>query len=182
MRIGAAFLLGIALVTACGRERTPAGDSAAVPTPAPALAAAAGADSAPAAGPPKAPVAPNVSTCVSEGEWQACSVEKRLTDAGFVPLRKGAAPGGVFDVPGTTYALGPAELHVYLFRTAGEREAAVARIDTGAVVRRGATAPWSMAPTLITSNNLAAVLLSDNGRLIERVQNAITGGLPSASR
>jgi len=30
--------------------------------------------------------------------------------------------------------------------------------------------------------NVVAVLLSDNGRLIERVQNAITGGLPSAAR
>jgi hypothetical protein len=38
-----------------------------------------------------------------------------------------------------------------------------------------------MPPTLITSNNLAAVLISDNGRLVERVQNAITAGLPSAA-
>ena len=37
-------------------------------------------------------------------------------------------------------------------------------------------------PTFITSNNVAAVLVSDNDRLIERVQNAITAGLPSASR
>jgi hypothetical protein len=35
---------------------------------------------------------------------------------------------------------------------------------------------------VITSNNLAAILVSDNGRLIERVQNAIRAGLPAASR
>ena len=34
---------------------------------------------------------------------------------------------------------------------------------------------------LITSNNLVAVLVSDNGRLVERVQLALTAGLPSAA-
>jgi len=118
---------------------------------------------------------------VSEGAWQSCSIEKRLTDAGFVPIKKGAAPGGVFDTEGISYALGPAELHVYLFRSAKEREVAVSGVDTITVTRGPGQSPWSMAPTLITSNNLLAVLLSDNGRLIERVQNAITAGLPSAA-
>jgi len=97
-----------------------------------------------------------------------------------VPIRKGPSPTGVFGVAGTTYALGPAELSVYLFRSAKERATATTEIDTVLVARRGSASPWSMPPTLITSNNLAAVLLSDNGRLIERVQNAITAGLPSA--
>jgi hypothetical protein len=118
---------------------------------------------------------------VSEGNWQACSVEKRLTDAGFVPIKQGAAPASVFAVPGQSYALGAAALHVYLFPSAKAREDAVAAIDTVAVARKGATASWPLPPTLITSNNLAAVLVSDNGRLIERVQNAITAGLPRAS-
>jgi len=54
--------------------------------------------------------------------------------------------------------------------------------DTVAIAPRGGVATWSTPHTLITSNNLAAVLISDNGRLIERVQNAITAGLPSAAR
>jgi hypothetical protein len=124
--------------------------------------------------------APNAPGCVSEGDWQACSLEKRLTDAGFVPIRKGPSPTGIFSVAGTTYALGAAELSVYLFRSAKERAIATTAIDTVSVARRGGASPWSTPPTLITSNNLAAVLLSDNGRLIERVQNAITAGLPSA--
>jgi len=58
----------------------------------------------------------------------------------------------------------------------------VAAIDTVTVAPRGGVVNWPMPPTLITSNNLAAVLISDNGRLVERVQNAITAGLPSAAR
>lgn len=185
MRLGDALIrtcIACSVFAACGREGGAGGDSAAVATAA-APATGSGTDSSTAAS--AATVAPrsvDAPTCVSEGMWQACSVEKRLTDAGFVPVRKGAAPTGVFGVAGTTYTLGPAELNVYLFRSARERETAVAAIDSVGVVRRGAAPPWPMAPTLITSNNLVAVLLSDNGRLIERVQNAITAGLPSAAR
>ena len=140
-------------------------------------------DSAPAtAAPSPTPQASGAPSCVSEGAWRQCSIEKRLTDAGFVPINKGAAPSGLFSVRGTTYALGTSVLHVYLFPSADALKKEVAGIDTVAVARRGAPASWPLAPTFITSNNLAAVLLSDNGRLIERVQNAITAGLPSASR
>jgi len=109
-------------------------------------------------------------------------VEKRLTDAGFVPIKRGASPSDLFAVPGTSYGLGAAELRVYLFPSAKERENAIAGIDTVSVTRRGGVSSWPTPPTFITSNNLAAVLLSNNGRLIERVQNAITAGLPRAAR
>jgi hypothetical protein len=172
-----------ATLSACGGEPAPAADSlsgSASRSTSTATPAARAADSALPAPPPVAAAAG--AGCVSEGQWQACSVEKRLTDAGFVPVKKGAAPTGVFDVEGVTYALGTAELNVYLFQTAREREAAIAEIDTTTVMRRSGQSPWSTQPALITSNNLVAVLLSDNGRLIERVQNALTAGLPSATR
>jgi hypothetical protein len=181
VRAAAALVAVFVASVACKRDKAPAADSGA--------AAAGQATSARTDLPPAAPAtasagttasAPNAPGCVSEGDWQACSIEKRLTDAGFVPIRKGPAPTGIFSVAGTTYTLGAAELSVYLFRSAKERAAATAAIDTVTVAPRGGASPWSSPPTLITSNNLAAVLLSDNGRLIERVQNAITAGLPSA--
>jgi hypothetical protein len=118
---------------------------------------------------------------VSEGAWRECSVEKRLTDAGYVPINKGVAPSGIFPVQGTTYALGQAQAYVYVFASAKERQAAAAAIDTASVSRPGAASPWSSPPTFIASNNLIVVLVSDNGRLVERVQNAIRAGLPSAT-
>lgn len=119
--------------------------------------------------------------CVSAGAWQACSVEKRLTDAGFVPQKQDAPAADLFPVQGTEYTLGPARLHVYVFPSAAEREAAVATIDTVAIARRGTPAQWGAPAWLITSNNLVAVLVSDNARLVERVQLALTAGLPSAT-
>ena len=119
--------------------------------------------------------------CVSEGAWQACSVEKRLTDAGFVPMRQDAPAADLFPIKGIEYALGPARLHVYVFETAQARESAVASIDTIAIAPRGKPATWPAPAWLITSNNLVAVLVSDNARLVERVQLALTAGLPSAT-
>ena len=171
---------------ACQRKspaRADSGVSSAPVANAPAAAASPRADSAAApAGVAPASGAATTPGCVSEGEWQPCSIEKRLTDAGFVPINKGPAPTGVFPAAGTTYALGAAQLHVYIFKSAKEREQAVAGIDTTTVSRRGSPASWPMPPTFITSNNLVAVLVSDNARQIERVQLAITAGLPRASR
>ena len=174
-----------AALLACEREspaRTDSSVSSAPVANAPAVAVSPRADSA-AAPPATAPASGAATTpgCVSVGEWQSCSIEKRLTDAGFVPIHKGPAPGGVFPVGGTSYALGAAQLHVYIFKSAKEREQAVAGIDTTTVSRRGSPASWPMPPTFITSNNLVAVLVSDNARQIERVQLAITAGLPRAS-
>jgi len=175
--------------TACAREQPAPADSASG-QPAPAVSApSCRGDSTPVAGPRAATAGPSggqvvaiTPNCVSEDAWQSCSLERRLIDAGFVLIKKGASPTGVFQVAGTTYMLGPAELHVYLFPSAKARETAIAGIDTVAIAPRGGVATWPTPHTLITSNNLAAVLISDNGRLIERVQNAITAGLPSAAR
>ena len=183
MRLAGALAAVLVAVVACAGDGGSGGDSASTSTATPTPAAPVRADSPATPAPSTSSAgAANAATCVAEGEWQPCSVEKRLTDAGFVPIRKGVAPTGVFDVPGTAYTLGAAELNVYLFPSAKEREAAIGAIDTVTVARRAGASPWTSAPTLITSNNLVAVLLSDNGRLIERVQNAITGGLPSAAR
>lgn len=180
--LSCAFALVVAVAASCGGEQRTPRDSAAAAAPAPpptAATADSGAGSTSAASRPT-PAPEN--TCPLEGEWRTCKVEKRLTDAGYRPVHDGAAPGGVFPVEGARYTLGAAELYVYVFPSARDRERAVAAIDTVTVARAGAAGPWKVAPTLITSNNLAAVLVSDNGRLIERVQDALTAGLPSATR
>lgn len=175
-RVGIIVALLAASLAACSRDDAPAADASLTP-PASGTSAA---DSSPVATVDTAakPAAP---ACVSEGAWQVCSVEKRLTDAGFVPLKQDGPAADLFPIPGVEYALGPARLHVYVFETAKARERAVATIDTIAIARRGKPATWPAPAWLITSNNLVAVLLSDNARLVERVQLALTAGLPSAA-
>ena len=166
---------------ACAGEPRSAADSTKPAGAAPSVATANETGSAAASAP--ATTTASGPACVSEGQWQECSVEKRLSDAGFVPIRKSTAPSGIFAVEGTTYALGRAELHVYVFPSSKARERALADIDTVTVARRPGPPPsWPAPPSLISSNNLVAILVSDNGQTIERVQNAIRAGLPAASR
>ena len=177
---GARWAVVALLVVGCGRQQSSRGDSAAAAPP-PSAAAIRRVDSASPTNTAGAATVSTAPACVSEGAWRACSVEKRLTDAGYVPINKGAAPAGIFPVAGTTYALGQAQAHVYVFASVKEREAAVAAIDTTTVSRRGVAASWPLPPTFIASSNVVVVLVSDNGRMIERVQNAIRAGLPSAT-
>lgn len=126
--------------------------------------------------------APGDSACRNlSGRWDECNVRQRLERAGLAP-RRAPAPvrQPIFSVPGISYAVGRAELQVYLYRDSAALARDVARIDTLRVQGRDA-APiaWADTPTLITSNNLAAVLLSDNGTQVERVRLAVTAGLPA---
>ena len=85
-------------------------------------------------------------------------------------------------VPGIAYRVGHAELEVFLYDSAGAHRRDLAALDTGRVQPTGDSAvavAWSATPTLITSNNLAAILLSDQGTQIERVRLALTAGLPA---
>ena len=180
-----AWCLVAAGVVGCEREQPQPADSAGA-RPASAVSAPTVRGDSPktdGSAPTGAPQAVAInSACVNEGSWQSCSLERRLIDAGFVLINKGAAPTGVFPVPGTTYTLGAAELHVYLFASEKARETAIGGLDTVTMAPRGGVASFPTPHTLVTSNNLAAVLISDNGRLVERVQNAITAGLPPAAR
>jgi hypothetical protein len=110
-----------------------------------------------------------------------CSVEKRLRSAGLAVLpESGAVRQPFLDVPGKTFHLGAtATLQVFVYPTATARERDLTGVDTVSVQAQGSTVTWPVPPTLIVSNNLAAILLSPNARTIERVQLAITAGLPA---
>jgi len=120
------------------------------------------------------------SPCQHTGLWAACSVERRLKQAGFVvtkvdsviPKRTG------FSVDPIVYSLGKSRLEVFLYDNERAVEKDVANLDTVRVVPIGSTATWEGTPTFIRSANLLAVLLTQNQRQAERVVLAITAGAP----
>lgn len=81
-------------------------------------------------------------------------------------------------VPAAVYGVGRGELQVYVYPSVAARERAISALDTTRVAPRATPFAWPKPPTLIVSNNLAAVLLTDDERLVERVQLALTAGLP----
>jgi hypothetical protein len=83
------------------------------------------------------------------------------------------------NVPGAAYAVGGGELQVYLYPDSAARQRDVADFDTARVQPADSSAQPPARATLITSNNMAAILLSDSETQIERVQLALTAGLPA---
>ena len=174
-RITSLLPLMLAGLTACSRSSSASADSTS------SLAVASNTQSAsPTGGSPdssrKAP------TCPRTGLWALCSVEKRLSQSGFVVSRvAGSAPRRPgFSVAPAIYRLGKIRMEVFIYPSEAAVSADVAKIDTVFAAPRGSRNPWGMGvmPTFVRSANLAAVLLTDNATQAERFTLAITAGAP----
>ena len=118
--------------------------------------------------------------CPRTGLWALCSVEKRLTQAGFVvnhatepaPRRAG------FSVSPAAYTLGRARLEVFIYADSTAARRDVASLDTLTASPRGVGANWGMPPTFVRSANLLAVFLTDSPQQAERLSLALTAGAP----
>ncbi|HEV7839576.1 MAG TPA: hypothetical protein VGO75_16015 [Gemmatimonadaceae bacterium] len=120
--------------------------------------------------------------CPRTGLWALCSVEKRLSQSGFVVSRVAGLPARRpgFSVAPTVYNLGKTRVEVFIYPSEAAASADVAKIDTVFAAPRGARSPWGpgVAPTFARSGNLAAVFLTDNPTQAERFTLAITAGAP----
>ncbi|MEO6447457.1 MAG: hypothetical protein ABIZ91_02830 [Gemmatimonadaceae bacterium] len=119
--------------------------------------------------------------CRKEGDWSPCAVEDRLMRAGVVVERQPEPVTHPFlSVPGVLYHVGSADhqLQVFLYPSAAARARDTDALDSATVSPKGTRVPWPEPPTLVTSNNLAAVILSLNDRTVERLAFALGAGLP----
>lgn len=160
---------GVALVAACGGEPAQGTDTTAA-RPAPAAVA----DST---------VAQEGSGggCPEWGRWQRCSVEQRLERAGVVLTPRAEPVRHAFlSAPGIVYENARVELQVFLYPSAAERGRETSALDSVAVAPAGQRIVWRWPATLVTSDNLAAIILSLNERSVERIALALGAGLPAA--
>ena len=73
---------------------------------------------------------------------------------------------------------GDDELLVFVYASAAARRLVTDGLDSLSVAPKGTRGRYRVAPLLVTSNNLAAIVLSANGRQLERVSLALSAGLP----
>jgi hypothetical protein len=163
-----ALLVVGAAIAGCGEKTQPK-------TEAPKAAAVATAESTLAAMP-----APG-GTCPTWGLWQACSVEDRISRAGLAVNRKDEGVKHDFmSVEGLVWETSRAEIQVFLYASEADRKKDTDMLDTVFVAPPGKRIMWRWPAQLVTSNNMAAIILSLNGRQAERIALALGAGLPQA--
>ena len=120
--------------------------------------------------------------CPRTGLWAQCSVEKRLSQSGFVvrALPDSARRRSGFSVIPLAYLLGRSRLDVFIYPTADAAARDAASLDTAIAGPRGARNQWGFGvqPTFVRSANLLAVYLTDNATQSERLTLALTAGAP----
>lgn len=114
--------------------------------------------------------------CPAGALWAQCSVRERLERSGLAPQAVDTVRHAFLHVPGQRYRLGDAELQAFVYESAAMRERDTAPLDSIRAAPPGTETTWERPPTLITSGNLAAILLGGNARQVERVTLALTAG------
>ena len=174
---GAALSVALAIVAGIGfgcgdGERAERGQS----RTAAAGGAARGAGSAGSTGAARARQNPS---CPANGAWQMCSVIERLERAGLAPRQQ---PGRVLEPslssPGVTILLGRSELRIFVYSDRAARERDQAKLDPSKYLSANEPLSMQVEPTLITSENLLAILRSRSDHQRERVSDALTAGPP----
>jgi hypothetical protein len=116
-------------------------------------------------------------TCPGTGHWEPCTVFDRLERAGLAPQRGDTIRVPFLRVPGQTWRLGRATIHVFRYRDSVARRTDFVSLDSArAQPARDTTTKWPGTATLLVNDNLLAILLSDNAQQIERVSLALTAG------
>lgn len=168
------FAAGLMVCAACGNDerRGPASQPAVDNS-------AATADSVAAAADTGALTADTTAGCPMWGRWRECSVSKRLERAGLVFERSPDTLRHEFlSVPGILYETSRTKMQVFLYPSATERARDTEQLDSVTVSPRGQRVIWPEPATLVTSANLAAIILGLNEREVERAALALGAGLP----
>ena len=118
--------------------------------------------------------------CAPTGLWALCSVEKRLTQSGFVVRKNDSTPPkrNGFSIQPVVYTLGHSRLEVFLYPSPAAVAREVAKLDTVRIAPPGGTNSWEGMPSFVRSANLLAVFMTDNPQSAERVSLALTAGAP----
>jgi hypothetical protein len=163
----ASALMLLVAAAACGRDASPAADSAATP----------------AAQSPTSIGAGGTSACPGTGHWSECAVLKRLEAAGVAPQKTASLPDlPRLGVTPTLFTVGNSGLAVYLFADSAARARAARALDTTRYIGAAKELTMRGETTAIQNDNLLALLFSRREQQRERVSDAFTAGPPQPER
>jgi hypothetical protein len=158
-RVLSALLLG--WISACGGDDGTLRDTTATTVP--------GEGTVPTGGAPGDTAAPQGAT------WNLEMVEGQLREAGFTISRDRTPVNLPFmSVPGIALDLGgAATVQIYLYGDAGARGGDTDKLDPARAAPRGGSVPWRSPATLVTDNNMAAIVLTADPAVRARVADVL---------
>ncbi len=169
-RVASASFVGVVTILACSGDRSPKAEEPKAPE---VVIAESTLAVMPAPG----------GACPAYGLWQACNVEDRIARAGLaVNRREEGVKHDFMSVDGLVWETSRAEIQVFLYASEADRKRDTDMLDTVFVAPQGRRITWRWPAILVTSNNMAAIILSLNGRQAERIALALGAGLPPEPR
>lgn len=160
--------VALTAVAACGGGEPEAGEPPAADSTVVAMADSALPDTGPVVG------------CPEWGLWRECNVQKRLDRAGVrIEKQEEGVRHDFLDVEGLVWKTARAEVQVFLYPSKAARELDLADVDTVNVSGRDKRIYWKEPAVMVTSGNLAAIVISMNPREQERIALSLGAGLPA---
>lgn len=98
----------------------------------------------------------------------------------MVEKREAPVHRDFFTVEGTAYQIGVKDdvVEVFVYPTVEARKGDTDQLDSATASPKGRKIVYGAPPTLVMSNNMAAIVLSLNDRTVERLALALGAGLP----
>jgi len=173
-RVTATVLAALLPIAACNKpDQQAIRDSAAAKSP-----AVAAAQSQPST--MQTPPVSGGTICPTWGKWEPCNVEDRLSRSGLTFKRtENPVQYDFMHVPGIEYETPVARIDVFIYPDQKAREADTNLLDPETVSPKDQRHYWKEPALLITSLNMAAIVLTLNERQAERIDNALGAGLPA---
>lgn len=129
------------------------------------------------------PGPPSKDSCPADGQWAACSLLKRLDEAGLAPQRdSNPVKREPLSRPGVHVTVGGSELDLFFYPDSASRKRDEAKLDPKQYIAYDAPQTIRAEPTLIRSANVIAILYSRRDQQRERVSDAITAGPPQPTK
>ncbi|MBA3579364.1 MAG: hypothetical protein H0W42_05195 [Gemmatimonadaceae bacterium] len=106
--------------------------------------------------------------------WDLDAVRSALQTAGLAAKALGPVTQPFMSVGGTVFQIGEAELQVFIYGDVGAMMRDVIRLDTARVSPPAMMISWRAKPSLLTRNNLAAIIVTRDEALRRRIRAALT--------
>ena len=107
--------------------------------------------------------------------WDLNKVESKLKAASFKIRRDVAVNQPFLSISGRVLVVGEgeAEIQTYIYKSSEKRAADTDKLDPKRVTPPTMRAAWMMPPSLVTSRNLAAIVLTRNEALRQKISAAL---------